>query len=88
MLLYAVDDHLMRTTIVVRGEEWYPSLASHLEIFDALEIKRVNYLHTPVYVSWKTGKRKLSKRKDAEADVRFLCKQVSCSVCQRTIFLI
>lgn len=69
---HAVDDHLMRTTIVVRGEEWYPSLASHLEIFDALEIKRVNYLHTPVLCKLEDGKkRKLSKRKDAEADVRF-----------------
>jgi glutamyl-tRNA synthetase len=65
----------MRTTIVVRGEEWFPSLASHIELFDALGFDRVKYLHTPVLCKIDEGnKRKLSKRKDAEADARYFIK--------------
>jgi glutamyl-tRNA synthetase len=72
---HAVDDHLMRTTIVVRGEEWYPSVAAHLEIFDALGFERVQYLHAPVLCKIDNGnKRKLSKRKDSEADARYFVK--------------
>jgi glutamyl-tRNA synthetase len=72
---HAVDDHFMRTTTVVRGEEWYPSVASHLEIFDALGFERVKYLHTPVLCKIDDGnKRKLSKRKDPEADARYFVK--------------
>lgn len=73
-LAHAVDDTLMGTTIVVRGDEWYASLASHLEIFDALSLTPPMYAHTPVAskIDAETGtKRKLSKRKDAEADIRF-----------------
>ena len=69
---HAVDDHLMGTTLVVRGEEWWPSLASHLEVFDALGFKRLKYAHNPVICKLDDGaKRKLSKRKDPEADMRF-----------------
>ena len=69
---HAVDDHLMGTTLVVRGEEWWPSLASHLEVFDALGFKRIKYAHNPVICKLDDGaKRKLSKRKDPEADMRF-----------------
>ena len=69
---HAVDDHLMGTTLVVRGEEWWPSLASHLEVFDALGFKRIKYAHNPVICKLDNGaKRKLSKRKDPEADMRF-----------------
>ena len=69
---HAVDDHLMGTTLVVRGEEWWPSLASHLEVFDALGFKRLKYAHNPVICKLDDGaKRKLSKRKDLEADMRF-----------------
>lgn len=71
---HAIDDHLMRTTIVVRGEEWFPSLASHLEIFDALGFQRVKYAHNPVIckIDPETkNKRKISKRKDREADMRY-----------------
>lgn len=73
---HAVDDHLMGTTIVVRGEEWFPSLASHLELFDALEFERVKYLHAPVLckLDENGNKRKLSKRKDPEADARYFIK--------------
>ena len=72
-LAHLVDDTLMGTTIVVRGEEWYPSLASHLELFDAFNLPRLKYAHTPVICKNDDngGKRKLSKRKDPEADARF-----------------
>jgi len=70
---HLVDDTLMRTTTVVRGEEWYPSLSSHLELFDAAGLPRLCYAHTPVIckLDAEGNKRKLSKRKDPEADVRF-----------------
>ncbi len=72
-LAHLVDDTLMGTTIVVRGEEWYPSLSAHLELFDALGLERPKYAHTPVIckVDEDGNKRKLSKRKDPEADVRY-----------------
>lgn len=71
-LAHVVDDTLMGTTTVVRGEDWYPSLASHLEIFRALDLKPPKYGHTPVICKLDDGnKRKLSKRKDPEADVRY-----------------
>ncbi|MBE5735128.1 MAG: glutamate--tRNA ligase [Clostridiales bacterium] len=70
-LAHLVDDTLMGTTIVVRGEEWYQSLASHLELFDAFGYPRLKYAHTPVICKLDNGnKRKLSKRKDVEADSR------------------
>ena len=73
---HAIDDHLMGTTIVVRGEEWFPSLASHLELFDALGFERIKYLHAPVLckLDENGNKRKLSKRKDPEADARYFIK--------------
>ena len=69
---HAVDDHLMRTTLVVRGGEWFPSVAGHIEIFEALGFDRVRYAHTGL-ISKLDGdnKRKLSKRKDPEADMRY-----------------
>lgn len=71
-LAHVVDDTLMGTTIVVRGEEWYPSVAAHIEIFRALGLKPPKYAHTPVISKYDDGnKRKLSKRKDPEADVRY-----------------
>ena len=71
-LAHLVDDTLMGTTIVVRGEEWFPSLASHIELFDALSLPRMKYAHTPVICKLDEdgNKRKLSKRKDPEADSR------------------
>lgn len=72
-MAHAVDDHLMKTTLVVRGEEWYPSLSAHLELFDALGFEKVKYAHTPVIckIGDDGNKRKLSKRKDPEADMRY-----------------
>ena len=74
---HAVDDHLMRTTLVIRGEEWYPSLASHLELFDALGFERVKYAHNPVIskLDENGGKRKISKRKDKEGNMRFFIEE-------------
>ena len=71
---HLVDDTLMGTTTVVRGEEWYQSLASHLELFDAFGFKAPKYAHTPVICKLddETGqKRKLSKRKDPEANTAY-----------------
>jgi len=71
---HVVDDTLMHTTIVVRGEEWWPSTNAHLEIFDALGITPPKFAHHPVVCKLDnaTGnKRKLSKRYDPEADARY-----------------
>ncbi len=71
---HVVDDTLMHTTIVVRGEEWWPSTNAHLEIFDALGIAPPKFAHHPVVCKLDnaTGnKRKLSKRYDPEADARY-----------------
>lgn len=71
---HAVDDHLMQTTMVVRGEEWYVSYPGHIEIFDALGFEKPKYLHTPIILKIDEvtkNKRKLSKRKDPEADMRY-----------------
>lgn len=71
-LAHVVDDTLMHTTIVVRGEEWYPSVSAHIEIFRALGLNPPKYAHTPVISKIDNqNKRKLSKRKDPEADVRY-----------------
>ena len=62
------DDHFMHTTVVTRGEEWLPSLPIHLELFDTLGFERPKYAHFPVIMKVEDGnRRKLSKRKDAEA---------------------
>ncbi len=76
-LAHLVDDTLMGTTIVVRGEEWYPSLSSHIELFDAMGLPRMKYAHTPVICKLDEdgNKRKLSKRKDPEADSRFFAEK-------------
>ena len=80
---HVIDDTLMHTSIVVRGEEWWPSLNAHLEIFRALGIKPPKYAHTPVVckIDEKTGtKRKLSKRYDPEADTRYFIAEVYATV--------
>ena len=64
---HAVDDHLMHTTHVVRGDEWLPSLPFHLQLFRALGFKIPKYCHIgPLMKMDGTSKRKLSKRKDPE----------------------
>jgi glutamyl-tRNA synthetase len=69
---HVIDDHLMGTTHVSRGEEWLSSVPIHLELFRALEFKVPKYLHTPNIMKKEDGKyRKISKRKDPEASVSY-----------------
>lgn len=69
---HAVDDHLMHTTHVVRGDEWIASVPLHIELFRALGFKPVKYAHiAPIMKEENGGKRKLSKRKDPEANVSY-----------------
>ena len=64
---HVVDDHLMRTTHVVRGEEWLSTAPMHLQLFDTFGWIRPVYCHTPVLMKMDgETKRKLSKRKDPE----------------------
>ncbi len=64
---HVVDDHLMRSTHVIRGEEWLSSLPMHVELFGALGWDMPIYCHTATLMKMEgTGKRKLSKRKDPE----------------------
>ena len=69
---HVVDDHLMRTTHVVRGEEWLPSVTKHIEMFEAFGFKAPTYIHTPLLIK-KDGNnvRKISKRKDPEASMSY-----------------
>lgn len=69
---HAVDDHFMRTTTVIRGEEWIASVPVHLELFKLLGFKAPDYAHLPSIMKLDNGnKRKLSKRKDPESAVSF-----------------
>lgn len=69
---HAVDDHLMRTSLVVRTEEWLSSVPVHRQLFAALGFEPVDYAHLAPLMKQEGGsKRKLSKRKDAEASVDF-----------------
>ena len=69
---HAVDDHLMRTTLVIRGDEWLSSVPLHLQLFHELGFKAPKYAHiAPIMKNDNGNKRKLSKRKDAEAAVSF-----------------
>ncbi len=76
-LAHVVDDFLMKSTIITRGEEWLPSTPLHIEIAQSLGIEPFKYAHTPVLSIIDPsggGKRKLSKRRDPEADVDFWIK--------------
>ena len=69
---HAVDDHLMRVTLVLRGEEWISSVPVHLQLFKALNFEPIPYAHiAPLMKFDGSSRRKLSKRKDNEADVEF-----------------
>ena len=64
---HVIDDHLMRTTIVVRGEEWLATLPIHIQLFDTLGFKKPKFAHTAQLMKMDgESKRKLSKRKDPE----------------------
>ena len=74
---HAVDDHLMRTTHVVRGDEWLPSLPFHIQLFQALGFKLPKYVHIgPLMKMDGTSKRKLSKRKDPELALTYYKSEV------------
>ena len=69
---HAVDDHLMRTTHVIRSDEWLSSVPLHLQLFHELGFKAPKYAHiAPIMKNDNGNKRKLSKRKDPEAAVNY-----------------
>ena len=70
---HLVDDYLMGTTHVVRGEEWLSSVPVHIELFKTLGVKPPKYIHTPLIMKKESdGKlRKISKRKDPEASMSY-----------------
>ena len=69
---HVVDDHLMHTTHVVRGEEWLPSVTKHIEMFKAFGFKPLKYIHTPLIIKRDGDSvRKISKRKDPEASMSY-----------------
>ncbi|WP_346936661.1 glutamate--tRNA ligase [Clostridium sp.] len=69
---HAIDDSLMGTTTVIRGEEWLSSLPIHIQLFDILGFDRPEYAHTPTIMKLDgDSKRKLSKRKDPESAVSY-----------------
>ena len=73
---HLVDDHFMRTTHITRGEEWLSSIPIHLQLFEAIGWEKPLYAHLPVIMKQEGDKRrKLSKRKDVEASVRFFLEQ-------------
>lgn len=69
---HPIDDVLMGVNLVVRTNEWFPSVPVHLELFDKLGFERIRYAHPSPLMKLDNGsKRKLSKRKDPEADTRY-----------------
>jgi len=71
---HAIDDHLMGTTDVIRGDEWISSAPIHLQLFDILGFEKPRFAHiSPIMKEDEEteGKRKLSKRKDPEAAVTY-----------------
>ncbi len=72
---HVVDDFLMRTTHVIRGDEWLSSLPLHIELFEAFGFPLPKYAHLSPIMKVDGTKRKLSKRKDPEAAVSFYVEQ-------------
>jgi len=69
---HLVDDHLMRTTHVVRGQEWVSSVPTHYELFKTFGFKMPKYIHTPLILKKDGDKiRKISKRLDPEARMTY-----------------
>ena len=69
---HLVDDYLMRTTHIIRGDEWLSSVPIHLQLFDTLGFKRPKYAHfAPILKNDEGKKRKLSKRLDKEASISY-----------------
>jgi len=77
-LAHMVDDTLMRTSKVIRGEDWYSSMPAHIELFELAGFTPIQYGHNPLIctIDATTGnKRKLSKRLDPHADMRYYLEQ-------------
>lgn len=73
---HVIDDHLMRTTHVTRGDEWLSSVPIHIQLFYALGFKAPRYAHTATILKNDNGnKRKISKRKDPEASASYYKEQ-------------
>jgi glutamyl-tRNA synthetase len=73
---HVVDDHLMRTTDVVRGDEWLPSVPVHVQLFAAFGWQLPRYAHiSPIQKMEGSSRRKLSKRKDPEANIEYYDEQ-------------
>lgn len=69
---HVVDDTLMRVTTIIRGEEWLPSAPLHLQLFNMLGVALPDFAHVaPIATMDGSSKRKLSKRKDPEANMMF-----------------
>lgn len=76
---HVIDDHLMGTTHVVRGEEWLATLPIHIQLFGAMGWRMPKYVHTAQLMKLDNGnKRKLSKRKDPELALDFYKRQGYC----------
>ncbi len=79
---HAIDDHLMHTTHVLRGDEWISSVPKHIQLFKILGFKPPKYGHiSPIMKLDGGAKRKISKRKDPEAAVHFFAEQGYDSEC-------
>lgn len=73
---HAIDDHLMHTTHVIRGDEWISSVPKHIQLFKLLGFKVPKFCHiSPIMVEEDGHKRKLSKRKDPQAAMHFYAEQ-------------
>lgn len=73
---HAIDDHLMHTTHVLRGDEWISSVPKHIQLFKLLGFKVPKFGHVSPIMKLDNGaKRKISKRKDPEAAVHFFAEQ-------------
>ena len=73
---HLVDDHLMRTTHITRGDEWIPSLPFHIQLFQMFGFKAPKYAHlSPISINDNGTVRKISKRKDPEAAMSYYHKE-------------
>lgn len=71
-MAHIVDDHLMHTTTVLRADEWFPSVTLHMQLAEAVSVEPFTYAHiAPIQKMDGLSRRKLSKRKDPEANVEF-----------------
>lgn len=87
---HAIDDHLMRTTMVIRGGEWLASVPIHYELFNILGFKMPAYGHTALLMKFDEetgGKRKLSKRKDPELSLDYYRKDGYHPYCMKVYLL-